>query len=67
MNEANELTVRQAALRMGVTLKYVRDLLYEQKLPGAHKLGRVWCIPVSAVEAWNARRGSYYGTTRVRH
>lgn len=51
MSQARDLTVQQTALRLGVTLKYVRDLLYEQKLPGARKTGRVWRIPASAVEA----------------
>ena len=51
MKQARELTVQQTALRLGVTLKYVRDLLYEQKLPGARKMGRVWVIPASAIEA----------------
>jgi excisionase family DNA binding protein len=50
MQKAKELTVQQTALRLGVTLKYVRDLLYEQKLLGAYKKGRVWVIPVSAIE-----------------
>jgi excisionase family DNA binding protein len=50
MKQVKELTVQQTALRLGVTLKYVRDLLYEQKLPGAYKKGRVWVIPASAIE-----------------
>jgi excisionase family DNA binding protein len=45
------LTVQQAAMQLGVSLKYVRDLLYEQKLQGALKKGRVWQIPAAAVEA----------------
>jgi excisionase family DNA binding protein len=51
MQKTKELTVQQTALRLGVTLKYVRDLLYEQKLPGAYKKGRVWVIPASTIEA----------------
>jgi excisionase family DNA binding protein len=42
--------VREAALRLGFTQKYVRDLLYEGKLPGARKEGREWRIPVTVVE-----------------
>jgi excisionase family DNA binding protein len=56
MKQASELTVQQTALRLGVTLKYVRDLLYEQKLPGAHKKSRAWRIPAAAVEQWRQRR-----------
>ena len=51
MGQTKELTVQQTALRLGVTLKYVRDLLYEQKLTGAQKMGRVWRIPAASVEA----------------
>jgi excisionase family DNA binding protein len=50
MKQIKELTVQQAAMRLGVTLKYVRDLLHEQKLLGAYKKDRVWKIPASAVE-----------------
>jgi excisionase family DNA binding protein len=53
-----DLTVRQAAANLGVTLKYIRDLLYENKLPGARKQGRVWLIPSAAVETRvDARQG----------
>jgi excisionase family DNA binding protein len=51
MRQPKDLTVKQAALRLGVTLKYVRDLLYESKLPGATKVGKRWVIPSPAVEA----------------
>jgi excisionase family DNA binding protein len=50
MKESKSLSVRETALRLGCTQKYVRDLLYEQKLPGAQKKGREWCIPISAIE-----------------
>jgi excisionase family DNA binding protein len=56
MKKEKELTVQQTALRLGVTLKYVRDLLYEQKLVGARKEGHVWRIPTSAVEQWKQAR-----------
>jgi excisionase family DNA binding protein len=59
MKQANELTVQQAAHRLGVTLKYVRDLLYEQRLRGAYKEGRVWRIPVAAIEAHVRIRGAH--------
>jgi len=61
MKQASELTVQQAARRLGVTLKYVRDLLYEQRLPGAYKRERVWRIPLAAVEAQMRIRESHNG------
>jgi excisionase family DNA binding protein len=66
MKQANDLTVQQAALSLGVTLKYVRDLLYERKLRGAYKKGRVWRIPATAVDQWGqAREGRGDATTNV--
>jgi excisionase family DNA binding protein len=66
MPHGEALTVQQTALRLGVTLKYVRDLLYERKLPGAQKKGRVWQIPVSALERWKqTREGCTNGTAGV--
>jgi excisionase family DNA binding protein len=56
MRQSKVLTVKQTALRLGVTLKYVRDLLYEQKLSGARKQGRIWLIPASSVEQWSQTR-----------
>ena len=50
MTNQRLLTVRQAALSLGHTQKYIRDLLYEDKLPGAKKVGRQWFIPAGAVE-----------------
>lgn len=68
MKQTKELTVQEAALRMGVTMKYVRDLLYERKLPGAHKKGRIWRIPTEEFEHWRqAREGQKNGTVGVQH
>jgi len=53
------LTVQQAARQLCYTQKYVRDLLYEQRLPGAYKKGRIWWIPVSAIETQLRIRGSH--------
>lgn len=51
MKDAKTLTVRQAALKLGHTQKYIRDLLYEEKLLGAKKIGTKWLIPTATVEA----------------
>jgi excisionase family DNA binding protein len=50
MKESKSFGVRETALKLGCTQKYVRDLLYEQKLPGAQKKGRQWNIPAAAIE-----------------
>ena len=49
--KSDDMTVRQAAQRLGITLKYMRELLYENRMAGARKVGRQWLIPNSAVES----------------
>jgi len=56
MNSQKVLSVREAARRLGCTLKYVYDLLYSGRLP-ARKRGQQWRIPSQAVEARLKQRG----------
>lgn len=48
---SKSLSVREAAKMLGCTRKYLFDLLYEDRLIGAHKVGRQWQIPVRSIEA----------------
>lgn len=50
MGKMEMLSVRQVAIERGVSLKWIRDLLYAQRLPGARKVGREWRIPRPALE-----------------
>ena len=50
MKRISKLSVRQAAMKMDCTLKFVYDLLHAGRLSGAAKIGRTWRIPVRAVE-----------------
>ena len=43
------VSVREAAVLRGYTTKYIRDLLYAEKLPGAVKVGRCWRVPRCSV------------------
>jgi excisionase family DNA binding protein len=45
----SDLSVREAAIELHSTTKWVYDLLYAGRLPGAVKAGRVWRIPRGAV------------------
>jgi excisionase family DNA binding protein len=54
------LSVREAAGKLGCTLKYVYDLLYARKLP-SQKVGRQWRISGSAVESWLKNRETKNG------
>jgi excisionase family DNA binding protein len=51
MDTPSELTVREVAVELQCTLKFVYDLLWAGRLEGAQKVGRTWRIPVEAVEA----------------
>jgi len=49
--------VREAAKQLGVSIKFVYDLVWAGKLP-AQKTGKTWRIPTSAVEARLKQRGA---------
>lgn len=57
MERKTGFTVRQAALRLGYSLKFVYDLLYAGRFRGARKIRRTWRIPARAVEARLRARG----------
>jgi excisionase family DNA binding protein len=44
------VSVREAAKMLGCSRKWLFDLLYEDRLPGARKAGRQWQIPVSVIQ-----------------
>jgi excisionase family DNA binding protein len=51
MTRAQEtIGVREAAQRLGFTMKYLYDLIYTGRLE-AKKVGRSWRIPAQTVEA----------------
>ena len=51
------ISIREAAIRLGFSMKYIYDLCYLGKLP-AEKIGRQWRIQADAVEARLKRRGA---------
>ena len=59
MNKA--LSVRETASEFGCTLKYVFDLLYAGRLPGARKEGRRWVIPTASVRAYAQQKRKQLG------
>lgn len=44
------VSVREAARVLGCSRKWLFDLLYENRLPGAYKAGREWRIPLLAIQ-----------------
>lgn len=57
---ANIMTTREAALRLSISLRRLMALLAEGKLPGSYKVGLIWQIPQSAVEARIRERERFY-------
>ena len=66
MKAANVLTTRDAALKLGISLRRLMALLAEGKLPGSYKVGLMWQVPQSAVEARIKQRERFYAE-RKRH
>jgi len=56
MKRAQSLRVRDAAKSLGVSIKFVYDLIWAGKLE-AEKIGKTWRIPESAVEGRRKKRG----------
>jgi excisionase family DNA binding protein len=50
MKHTETVSVREAAKRLGVSIKFVYDLVWAGKLP-AEKSGKKWRIAVGAVDA----------------
>ena len=57
MTKAQFLAVRDAARLMGVSIKFVYDLIWAGKLE-AEKVGKTWQIPARAIEARLKQRGA---------
>lgn len=51
MKSSKPLTTRDAALRLGISIRRLMTLLAEGKFPGSYKVGLIWQIPQGAVKA----------------
>lgn len=60
MKRTNILTAREAALKLGISLRRLMSLMAEGRLPGSYKVGLIWQIPLSAVEARIREREMFY-------
>jgi excisionase family DNA binding protein len=54
---AEALSIRDTARQLGVSIRFVYDLVWAGKLP-ATKVGKVWQIPQNAIHARLKRRGA---------
>ncbi len=50
------MTVREMARKAKVSEQYIRQVLREGRIGGAHKLGDTWVIPRPAAERWLEQR-----------
>jgi len=50
-------SIREAARQLGVSIRFVYDLVWSGKLP-AQKVDKVWRIPASAIDARLKQRGA---------
>jgi excisionase family DNA binding protein len=57
MENEIDVSVPEAARLLGVTMKYVYDLLYSGRLKAEKKMGR-WRIPTEEIEARLKIRGN---------
>jgi excisionase family DNA binding protein len=55
-NDKQTLGIREAAIKLNFTMKYLYDLVYSGRLR-ATKVGRQWRIPLSAIEERLQQRG----------
>jgi excisionase family DNA binding protein len=60
MKAANVLTTREAALRLGISIRRLMALLAEGRLPGAYKVGLIWQIPQAAIETRVKEKAKFY-------
>jgi excisionase family DNA binding protein len=64
MKQPEFISVRAAARSLGIGLKRVYELLYDERLRGAEKRGGRWRIPLSAVQARLKVKGGDNATAR---
>jgi hypothetical protein len=58
------LTTREAQVALGISWRRLMTLLAEGKLPGSYKLGLLWQIPRSAIEARRREVARFYSARR---
>jgi len=52
----SNVTVRELAIRLRVTMTYAYNLVRAERLPGAFKADGEWRVPAAALEAYLERR-----------
>lgn len=60
MKAANVLTTREAALKLGISIRRLMALLAEGRLPGSYKIGLIWQIPLGAIETRIKEKARFY-------
>jgi excisionase family DNA binding protein len=61
----SNLAVREVAVRLGVTLTHVYNLVRAERLPGAFKAEGEWRVPLTALDAYLKRREGRMNSNRA--
>lgn len=59
------LAVREVAVRLGVTLTHVYNMVRAQRLPGSFKADGEWRVPLTALDAYLKRREGRTSSNRA--
>jgi|GEM_PF-3274905 hypothetical protein len=57
---AKTYDVRSTVVETGYCVKYIRELLYAERIPGARKVRGKWEIPAASVEELKKRKQLQY-------
>ena len=49
------MTIKETALKWGISERRIRTLCSEGKIPGAYQQGRIWKIPIDALKPADGR------------
>jgi excisionase family DNA binding protein len=50
------MTIREVAIKLGVTFTHVYNMVRAERLPGAFKEDGVWRVPAAALDTYLGRR-----------
>lgn len=59
------ISTKEAAARIGVIQRRIQQLITEQRIPGAQKIGRDWLVPDDFVVLPSAERASTHPAKKI--
>lgn len=49
------MTIKEAAVKWGLSERRIQEICVLEKVPGVHKFGREWAIPIDAAKPADGR------------